>query len=50
MAEDPTQCNLRQAPDYTGVTLLDLSPSPSPADYREAMRIAAAEAETPQRT
>ena len=44
MTEDQTQCTLRDAPDYSGVMLLDLSPSPAPADYREAMRIADAEA------
>jgi len=32
-------------PDYTGVTIVDLTPQPSPADYLTAMSIANLEAD-----
>lgn len=37
-------CPIRRPPDFSGVTVVKLAPSPSPADYREAMRIADGEA------
>jgi len=39
----PDRCGLRVA-DTSGVVRVGLSPAPSPRDYREAMRLAAAEA------
>lgn len=41
----PTSCRLRQPPDLSGIAVAKLAPSPAPADYLEAMRIAGAEAE-----
>jgi len=38
-------CNLPTESDYTGVTIVTLSPEPSPKDYLEAMDIANAEAD-----
>lgn len=38
----PDRCGLRVA-DTSGVVRVGLSPAPSPRDYREAMRLAAAE-------
>lgn len=37
-------CPIRRPPDFSGVTVVKLMPSPSPTDYREAMRIADGEA------
>lgn len=34
----------RTAPDYSGVTVAKLAPLPPPSDYREAMKLADAEA------
>lgn len=44
MGNDKPTCTLPQAPDYSGVTLVELLPHPSPGDYREALRIAETEA------
>ncbi|MES9843642.1 MAG: AF1514 family protein [Candidatus Sedimenticola sp. PURPLELP] len=40
-----SHCNMPTEPDYTGVTIVELSPQPSPADYLVAMDIANAEAD-----
>lgn len=40
-----SKCNLPQAPDYTGVRIIELSPEPAPHDYLQAMAIANEEAE-----
>ena len=37
-------CNMPTEPDYTGVEQVRLQPDKSPADYREAMRLADEEA------
>ncbi len=37
-------CPLPSAPDLSGVTVVELKPAPSPADYVEAMQLANAEA------
>ncbi len=43
--ETPPACPLpRQAPDESGLEVVRLHPDPSPADYREAMALADAEA------
>ena len=42
---DAPACPLPREPDYSGVTVVELHPQPSPAHYREAMEIANAEAE-----
>ncbi len=39
-ASDPPVCPLPTPPDFSGVERVMLHPQPSPADYREAMRIA----------
>ena len=42
---DPgASCGTRRAPDFSGVTVVRLAPTPSPSDYRVAMHIADAEA------
>ena len=38
-------CNMPTEPDYSDVTIVELSPKPSPSDYIAAMEIANAEAE-----
>ena len=38
-------CNMPQEPDYTGVTIVELSPDPVLDDYLQAMRVANEEAE-----
>ena len=38
-------CNMPQEADYTGVTIVDLSPVPELADYLQAMNIANSEAD-----
>ena len=38
-------CNIPQQPDYTGVTILELSPDPKLNDYIQAMELANNEAE-----
>lgn len=45
--ENPTgyTCSLPKEPDYTGVTIVELKPDPSPADYLDAMRLANDEAD-----
>ncbi|MBE9559331.1 MAG: hypothetical protein IMF15_01015, partial [Proteobacteria bacterium] len=40
-----SKCNMPQQPDYTGVTITELSPDPAPADYMQAMQIANEQAE-----
>jgi hypothetical protein len=40
-----SRCNLPQEPDYTGVTIVELSPDPLPEDYLQAMSVANIEAE-----
>ncbi len=42
---DEPVCSIPAAPDYSGVTVIDLSPQPSPADYRVAMKLADEQAE-----
>ncbi|HFD79514.1 MAG TPA: hypothetical protein ENK05_03830 [Gammaproteobacteria bacterium] len=44
MQEQRSRCDLDKSPDYGGLTLVELSPDPPPADYREAMTLADAEA------
>ena len=44
MGEDQSQCALPQTPDYSGVVLIDLLPTPFAEDYRQALGIADAEA------
>jgi len=41
----PPTCSIPQEPDYSGITVLNLSPEPRPEDYLQAMRLANAEAE-----
>ncbi|MDD5241067.1 MAG: AF1514 family protein [Sulfuricella sp.] len=43
MNENPNHMP-RTAPDYSGVTVAKLTPLPPPNDYREAMKLADAEA------
>lgn len=38
-------CNMPQEPDYTGVTIVALSPAPALDDYMQAMKLANEEAE-----
>jgi len=40
-----SKCNIPQQPDYTGVTIVELSPEPALDDYMKAMSLANAEAE-----
>jgi hypothetical protein len=40
-----SKCNMPQQPDYTGVTIVELSPEPVIEDYLQAMNLANAEAE-----
>lgn len=40
----PSACDVRTAPDFSGVSVARLMPQPSPPDYRAAMRLADAEA------
>jgi len=40
-----SKCNMPQQPDYTGVTILELSPLPELADYLQAMKFANEQAE-----
>ena len=40
-----SKCNIPQAPDYTGVTIIEISPDPVPEDYIQAMQIANEQAE-----
>jgi hypothetical protein len=40
-----SKCNIPQQPDYSGVTIIELSPAPAPADYLQAMQLAGQEAE-----
>lgn len=42
---NPPTCSIPQEADYTGVSVLELSPLPSPGNYMQAMQIANAEAE-----
>jgi hypothetical protein len=43
-AAEGAQCPLPRAPDLSGITVADLDPVPPVTDYREAMRLADAEA------
>lgn len=40
-----SKCNMPQEPDYTGVTIVDLSPVPVLDDYLQAMQLANEESE-----
>ena len=40
-----SKCNLPQAPDYSGVTIVELSPDPVLDDYLQAMALANEQAE-----
>jgi len=40
-----SKCNMPQQPDYTGVTIVELSPPPVIEDYVQAMRLANDKAE-----
>lgn len=40
-----SKCNIPQEPDYTGVTIVELSPEPALNDYLQAMQLANEEAE-----
>ncbi len=42
--DSPPACPLPESPDLSRVERLELHPEPPPADYREAMRLADAEA------
>jgi hypothetical protein len=42
--EETALCPVRPAPDLSGIRVLELHPRPAPADYREAMALAGAEA------
>ena len=44
MPNDAPSCSIAARPDASGVTVLEIRPDPPPADYREAMRLADAEA------
>lgn len=44
MSNGPT-CNMPTEPDYSGVTIVELSPESPPADYLQAMQLANEEAE-----
>ena len=39
-----SKCNIPQQPDYSGVTIIELSPVPAPVDYLQAMKLANDEA------
>ena len=41
---NPPTCSIPQEPDYSGVTIVEMSPEPSPADYLQAIQLANAEA------
>jgi hypothetical protein len=45
--EPPTgsRCNIPREPDYTGITIVELNPSPPLKDYLEAMELANREAD-----
>lgn len=45
MEDNQPVCPLPAPPDFSGVTIVNLKPRPSPADYRAAMLLAKAEAE-----
>lgn len=38
-------CNMPTEPDYSGVTIVEISPAPSPKNYLEAMDLANTEAD-----
>jgi len=40
-----SKCNMPQQPDYSAVTIVELSPVPALADYLQAMQLAGQEAE-----
>ena len=40
-----SKCNIPQQPDYTGVTIVELSPDPALDDYLQAIEFANKEAE-----
>ena len=40
-----SKCNMPQQPDYTGVTIVELTPVPALGDYLQAMRFANEQAE-----
>ena len=40
-----SKCNMPQQPDYTGVTIVELSPEPVLHDYQQAMSLANEKAE-----
>lgn len=40
-----SRCNMPQQPDYSGVTIVNLSPEPALQDYLQAMKLANDEAE-----
>ncbi len=40
-----SKCNMPQQPDYTGVTIVELSPNPALDDYLQAMCLAYEKAE-----
>lgn len=40
-----SKCNMPTQPDYTGVTIVELSPDPAVNDYMQAMNLANEEAE-----
>ncbi len=40
-----SSCDLHKEPDYSGVTIVELTPESSPADYLEAMKLANTEAD-----
>jgi hypothetical protein len=40
-----SKCNIPQQPDYSAVTIVELSPEPALTDYQQAMRLAGQEAE-----
>ncbi len=41
----PSVCNIPSEADYSGVTIIELSPQPTMSDYRAAMALADDEAE-----
>jgi hypothetical protein len=45
MPDREAACPLPTAPDLSGLTVVELRPQPSPADYRAAMDLANAEAD-----
>ena len=44
MPNEAPSCSIATRPDAPGVTVLEIRPDPPPADYRDAMRLADAEA------